>query len=390
MSERKRIAAIITTYFPLSHADVMVGKFVNGFPTDEGVLAPKVDIASMYIDQLHEEDIGVALGKEHDIPVYPSIVKALTLGGEELAVDGVLCIGEHGDYALNEKGQKIHPRRYFFEQICAVFAAAGRSVPVFNDKHLSHSWEDAKWMYERAKELDVPFMAGSSIPTLCRDPWLEHDVGAPVDEAVMVSYGPIEAYGYHALEALQAMVERRREGETGIRAVHCIEGQDVWRAVREEPWLGELTRAACDATDTKESGRMEDLCKEPTAFLLEYVDGLRGGVVILNGYLTGWSYAARVAGRVDASMLRVAEAKPHPHFSYLSLNVQEMFLTGKPQYPVERTLLVTGALDALMDSRYRGHARTETPHLDVHYSPPAHPPIRPSGPRPVGASIQSD
>ena len=77
---------------------------------------------------------------------------------------------------------------------------------------------------------------------------------------------------------------------------------------------------------------------------------------------------------------------PHPAFSYLGLNVQEMFLTGEPQYPVERTLLVSGALEAAMDSRYRGNVRVETPHLDVSYRPPAKRPLRPLAPRPTGAS----
>jgi hypothetical protein len=42
---------------------------------------------------------------------------------------------------------------------------------------------------------------------------------------------------------------------------------------------------------------------------------------------------------------------------------QKLFLDHQPTYPVERTLLVTGALDALMESHYQGHVRIETPHL---------------------------
>ena len=63
-----------------------------------------------------------------------------------------------------------------------------------------------------------------------------------------------------------------------------------------------------------------------------------------------------------------------------------MFLTGKPQYPVERTLLISGALEALMESRYRGHVRIETPHLDVRYRSYEKTPIRPTNPRPTGPS----
>ena len=63
-----------------------------------------------------------------------------------------------------------------------------------------------------------------------------------------------------------------------------------------------------------------------------------------------------------------------------------MFLTGKPQYPVERTLLISGALEALLESRYRGHVRIETPHLDVRYRSYDKTPIRPTNPQPTGSS----
>src|ERR1051326_731236 len=105
-----------------------------------------------------------------------SIVKALTLGGRELAVDGVLLIGEHGDYAWNEREQQLYPRKYFMEQICGVIARSGRAITVFSDKHLSYNWHDAKWMYERARQLGIPFMAGSSLPFGWRSPWLELEI----------------------------------------------------------------------------------------------------------------------------------------------------------------------------------------------------------------------
>ena len=384
MASRKKIAAVITEYRVPAHADVIVGKFIKGFPTDDGLIEPQVDIVSMYLDQIPDNDIGLQVSKEYDIPIYQSISAALCLGGSELAVDGVLSIGEHGSYAYNEKGQHMYPRRFFFEQICGVFSTSGRSVPVFSDKHLSYNWRDSKWMYDRAQQLGVPFMAGSSIPLGWRDPWLEHELDAPIEDALVLSFGGIESYGYHGLEALQCMIERRSGGEAGLAAVQCLEGEAVWRAGADGLWSRELAEAAAAAGETA-SGSMEESCDNPAAFLLEFRDGFKATLLQLNGYAKEWSYAARVDGQGLATGLRT-HGPPYPHFSYLGLNIEAMFLSGEPQYPVERTLLVSGALDALMDSRHRGHIRLETPHLDVAYRSYETMPIRPTGPLPKGAS----
>ena len=64
MSDKKKIAAIVTSYSPHSHADVLIPKFLKGFPADEGLMPPKVELASMYLDQIHERDVGVGLGSD--------------------------------------------------------------------------------------------------------------------------------------------------------------------------------------------------------------------------------------------------------------------------------------------------------------------------------------
>ena len=383
MADRKKIAAIVTAYYPRSHADVVVTKFLKGFPTDEGLLPPEVDIVSMYLDQVHERDIGRETAKNFGVPIYESIPQALTLGGKELAVDGVLIIGEHGDYAWNEKEQHMYPRKFFFEQVCGVFATSGRSVPVFTDKHLSYNWHDAKWMYDRAKKLNVPFMAGSSVPVAWRKPWIEYDLGVEIEDALSMSYGGLDSYGFHALEALQCMVERRKGDETGIVAVQCLEGDAVWAS---DAWDRALFDAAIKHIEAKEDGDVKTLCKTPALFLMEYADGLKTSTLMLNGFMKGWGYAARRHGKVEGMRILLPD-DPHSHFSYLSLNIQHMFLTGKPSYPVERTLLITGALEALLDSRFQGHVRVETPHLNISYRSYDTLPIRSQNTEPVGASL---
>lgn len=384
---RPRIAAIVTAYYPRSHADVIVTKFLKGFPTDDGLIPPEVDVVSMYLDQVDDRDIGVEMAKQHDVPIYKSIPQALMCGGKELAVDGVLLIGEHGDYAWNEKGQHLYPRKYFFEQICGVIATSGRSIPVFSDKHLSYNWHDARWMYDRAQELKIPFMAGSSVSVSYRKPWLEYDLGTKLDEAVSIAYANLDSYGFHGLELLQCMVERRADTEPGIASVCCLEGDEVWEGAKKGLYDRNLLDAAIAAMENKEDGTPEELCKDHAVFLLKYRDGFRASTFMLNGFTRGWGFAARRGDEIDAMDVFLGDT-PHPHFSYLSLNIHRMFLSGKPTYPVERTLLITGALEALLDSRHKGHVWVDTPHLGIEYASYTEAPTRPSNPRPVGAALE--
>jgi hypothetical protein len=383
----KKLAAVVTTYFPYSHADVILTKFMKGIPTDEELREPRVELTSIYLDQIDARDIGQSLAWLHNVPITQSIRAALTLGGSELAVDGVLLIGEHGDYPVDEQGRHMYPRRYFFEQIAGVFASSGRSVPVFNDKHLAYNWADAKWMYDRARALEVPLLAGSSLPTCWRQPWLEYELETPLEEAVAIGYGGLESYGFHALETLQCMVERRQGGETGVAAVQCLEKEAVWEAERQDRWSRELAEAACAPIEGKPDGSMDEHASDPAAFLIEYRDGLRAAVLMLNGYVHHFAYAGRIGGQVQGTEFYLQGDFPHGHFNYLALNIEELVLTGQPPYPAERTLLTTGILDAAMTSRHLGHVRVETPHLDIAYRSYDTPPWRATGPRPAGPNL---
>ena len=389
----KKVAAIISIYRKGSHADVIIGKWLRAFPTDAGMIEPRTQIASIYLDQVFDDDMGQEIAESFGVPVYQSIPGALCLGGEELAVDGVLLIGEHGDYPFNEKDQQLYPRRHFMEQITGVMASSGRSVPIYNDKHLSWRWQDAKWMADRASELQVPFMAGSSLPVAWRSPYLEHDLETPLKEAVAVGFSGLDIYGFHTLEVLQCMVERRAGGESGVEAVTCLEGKKVWEEAVKGAWWRELAEAACEPVETKPDGAMEDHCDNPALFLVEYSDGFRGAVLMLNGYLTELAYAARNADdSIDGTWFRCqghgGEKGAYAHFSYLSLNVEEMFVSGQSQYPVERTLLTSGVLEAALTSRHKGHVRLETPRLELNYRSYEELKWRPTGVEPSGACLQ--
>src|SRR5947209_5760605 len=235
----KKVAAIVTTYHRYSHADNLVTRFMEGYSIVGESYPPPCRVASLYIEQVTDTDVGRPLARQWRIPLVKTPAEAVTLGGNELAVDGVLLIAEHGDYPLSPKGQKLYPRRRFFEEVVKVFRASKRSVPVFNDKHLAYCWADARWMYDQSKELGFPMMAGSSVPLARRRPPLAPEVGVEWERALAVGYGHAsyaEAFGYHPLEALQVMTERRKGGETGVQAVQYLEGKAAWAAAQAGKW----------------------------------------------------------------------------------------------------------------------------------------------------------
>jgi hypothetical protein len=379
---RPRIAAITTEFRKWSHADVLIPKFVTGCDYPGAEFKPEVTIASLYLDQTPANDIGLAFAREHGIPVYSTIAGALCLGGETLAVDGVLLVAEHGNYPFNEKQQHLYPRRRFFEETTAVVRkalaggalAAGAAPAVFSDKHLStHRWEDALWMVETARELKLPFMAGSSLPLTWRRPPLEFPLGVELEEALAVGYGGLDAYGFHALEMLQSMVERRRSplgpGETGVRAVQCLKGAAVWEAGEAGRWSPALLEAALDRATTRPAGKARENARSPEAILIEYRDGLRASMLMLDGQANEFLFAARRRGAAapEATLFWLQEPDPFAHFARLAAAIQRMFLSRRPTYPVERTLLTTGILLFAHDSLYSDSRRLETPALDVAY-----------------------
>jgi len=175
-----------------------------------------------------------------------------------------------------------------------------------------------------------------------------------------------------------------------VEAVKCLEGAAVWQAAGEL-WSRELAEAACAEIVEKPEGSMEEHCENPALFAVEYKDGFKGAVLMLNGYVHDLAYAARVGGQVQACEFHAqghgGPIGAYAHFSYLSLNIEEMFLSGSAQYPVERTLLVSGVLEAALTSRYEGYTRLETPWLDVAYRSYDDFKWRPRGPRPTGACL---
>jgi hypothetical protein len=395
----KKIAALASVYTYLSHAYHIVGRFLDGFVVQDGATLhkPAFEVASLFIEQTPEQiDLGRAKAQKHGVRLSPTISDALTLGTGSLAVDAVLLIAEHGDYPYNEKLQKLYPRGRFFQAVLDVFRASGRSVPVFIDKHLSYSRAEARQMVEQARALKVPLMAGSSLPVTWRLPELEIPLGRTFKDAIVASRGDLEIFGFHSLETLQCMVERRDRGgkPQGVSAVTCLEGDAVWDAGDRGLWSWSLLESALGRSHTLNPGDIKQNTRDfrpqpppgrdiqtkfrrPVAFLVDYVDGLRATVLTLNGHVDDTTIAARIGkatgGESTVSTLMYLPAPPGANFfNPLVLRIEDFFRSGKPPYPVERTLLTGGILDAALESRIKNHTRIKTSDLaSIDYQTPA-------------------
>jgi hypothetical protein len=368
---RKRIACLSSTYHVRSHSDNFITRFLEGYWIQDKYYEPPFDVVSLYMDQIHPADIGVKLSQAYGFPIHKTIKDALTLGGDKLAVDGVILVCEHGKYPHNEKNQQLYPRYEFYEQVVRVFEHSKRSCPVFVDKHLSYDWKKAKQMYDWSRQHKFPLMAGSSVSVTFRRPALDIPLGSDLEGAVAVGGGWVADGGlFHVLEALQALVERRKGGEVGVKSVQLLKNEAVWKAAADGLWRRDLLDSALKAGEKVAPGRPEE-GRNAVCCVLEYRDGFRAAALALGSHVSEYLVAVKRRSQpAPEATLCYIPTENSNNFSMLVHGITQMIATGKRPYAVERTLLVTGALANLMESGFQGGTRIETPDLKVAYKSP--------------------
>ena len=382
---RKRIAFIGTDVFLHSHAQHFLDRFSMGYAMGGRWRAPAVDVAGVYIDQFNEQDIGRQRIERYGHQLYPSVTDALTLGGSTLAVDGVVIIGEHGNYPKNDKGQTLYPRYRWFKEVVKLFEASGRSVPIFSDKHLSTDWKECREMVDDSRRLKFPFYAGSSLPVTWRLPCYELPMGTPLKESVCVAYGGVDSYDFHALETAQCMSERRQGGEVGIRSVHAARNEKLFalleqpeRQVTQELFVSALCRSHNLPVDAGYPSApvtyewAKQALPETTGYLIEHLDGFHTAV-----FMTGirdFNYAGRLTnGQTVGCQMYLpmpgSSATTADFFNPMTYHVERMFLTGQTKYPIERTLLTSGMVIGGVESLFANETPYATPDMNIAYTP---------------------
>jgi hypothetical protein len=370
------VAVIATTYWEKSHTDVIVSRWLEPRPDDVAFGWPKpcTRIASMYVDEYPDNDMSRDMCKKHNVSLYDNVADAVR------GADAVLLIGEHGEYPENEIGQKLYPRKELFDKIVAAFKEHGRAVPVFCDKFLSWNFDWAIEMDRTASDMGFILFSSSSIPLCKRVPEVDLARQQRIDESVSIFFGGDEAYGYHSFEFVQAIIERRAGGETGVKAITVYLDDEVWKQLEAGRWSTELMDAALEAIANENpakltEGDMRKNCDNqndegPTAICIEYIDGMRMTHLNLSGHSGAWSIAMRIEGRDQplATAPTVDDATHfYAHFATMSNMIEQAFLANKPPFAPQRSLMTTGLTALMMQARANPGVRLETPQLAINY-----------------------
>lgn len=367
-----RVAGLTTVYHHNSHADMILSRLLQGYALDWSGEYPGMKIGALYIEQVHPKDIGRDMAQLCDVPLVGSVEDALERTYAEGGLDGILFVAEHGNYGESDTGQFMYPKREWFERLVKWMDARGVVVPVFIDKMFSHRWEDAAWMWGEARRLGIPLMAGSTLPITWRLPSADVERGARLREIGVLSYGRLDSYGFHAIEILQTLAERRAGGESGVRRVRSLSGDSVWDALQDGTVDAELYEQVLNRPEGRQLRRNKPLreqVKVPVLFLVEYRDGLKGSVLALKevypDWTAGWRYEDK---RLEGAVFWTQEARPFAHFEHLTRAIEGFFRTRKSPWPVDRTFMTTGLLDALLVSKRDGGGWLDTPQLGFAYA----------------------
>ncbi|WP_415853734.1 hypothetical protein [Sinomonas sp. G460-2] len=408
---RPRFAAVVNEFWSGSHADMLVGRLHDGYEVLWTPTEPLCELAALHVMDPGPTDLGERRALDWGVRPSRRLGEALSVGGAGMDVDGVVLIAERNPRSgrpeeFDERGRPKDRRHEMFMEVAGECERFGRPVPVFLDKHLGNTWEEISEVYDTARRLSIPLMAGSSVPVTVRCPPVEVPVGSRVKEVVAVATGSGEPPIFHPLEMVQSMIERRAGFETGVASVRFVSGERFWEAFTNGGlWSRELADAAIEAVPHYAGGAREYYMRYPSpgadglatspqgheeAVVVDYNDGTRVSVLLLTGFMLRRAVAVKVAETaeplvtwtptgskladvpmVGAPVAARGQKKPPTwNFDHLAHFVDRFMFTRQSPFPIERTVLTSGILDAVAASGQLGGEAVDTPHLAIGYRPP--------------------
>ncbi len=226
-----------------------------------------------------------------------------------------------------------------------------------------------------SRELGFPLSGGSLLPVYYRKPEIELDNNTPVKNSIVVGAAPDEGAIFHCIELLQAFVERRRGGETGVRSVQSIRGPEAMKWIENNPWSVKLLNSVATHLSLTQ-GHFQEPARTNIC-VVEYYDGTKAAII--GSQRSDWTYAGEIEGRNEPVVVSLL-GFPGPFDQYHASNAQphwitEMMVTQKEPFNAERLLLSTGITNFYMESNWQDGKympvgrRMETPFMKISYQP---------------------
>jgi len=254
-----------------------------------------------------------------------------------------------------------------------VIKCASANAALFVMGALAESLDDAKRIMELCKAGNVMLGAGMPVSVTFRLPNVDIPIGAKVKQALIVVQGESPLAELNTLEAMIPIVERRQNGERGVRRICRLQATDMW-SQPDDLLPRRLLAAALSRSDTPQGDAIKDgrtqglldlglvpkLAQNPHGWVLEHTDGLRTTILILDGVVADSNFAVALADETIVSAQLYRPPPPQRHeFSQLAAVVEHYFRTRQPFAPTQRAMLIAGLLGAFKSYAGSGFVNVE-------------------------------
>ncbi len=363
----KRIAFLINSWYPTSHADVIGTRFIEGYRLGDKFYRSPLAVASVYADSPLSNDQTRGLAARYGFRVANSVAEALLENpgspNPHIGVDGVL-IATREDLPGSGQTQSPNHRLQIVREVLRIVDQTGARIPIFIDKMLAADWADSQAIVSEVRRRDIPLMAGS---VLAYAPLDRPVPTGKVEVAMVIASTPYWAFAFHAAELLQAFMEQRTPHETGVSSIREV-GLGFWSLPDRDRWGGRLFDALLASSKTRLAAASRDFGPGTHVLLIQYVDGTRAVLALVprafsdKEYLLGAQY---LDGTISTGGL-ILRGAPFDHFGYLVHALVELYSTQRTPVPVERTLLTTGIVVLGQQAHEKG-GLVSSPSLAISY-----------------------